>query len=398
MKKSLLVFLAAVLCLILCACGSSPNGKKEDAPSTAQKAEDMIEFDNILVAESKDVKIELVNFYAEDAHWSAGTQNEKYVTFRFSNKSGSKILLNADDFYLDNERALIMVLSGSISLESGRSGKYTYLVAEDTTPEHTALKSLDELYDLEGSFSGGKYDENGNFDNSIDMEFSIRKAVNGEVAAVAAPDMEKYGDVVQKLTDGTWYFNGGSDTVLNSIIFSDNTATISQVYYDGNGKHDGETNEFSYMLDDTSITVTLADNSQMTIPYTYADGSVVLSPDTYFTEKDIMDGLQGFWTLDSRGVMSTRNIYYIHFDGEVVSSEKAASALNGGPGDYYWYGGNGYTGTYHLNFGGIDSEMMHSKEWFFNIVHGEVVLLHYDSVCSRADITKLPGQYGYSFK
>lgn len=400
MKKTLALLLAVTMCLSFTACGSSVQKKDSSADTNqaiAEKNSDMIEFDGIIVADDMNVTIELVSFYSEEINWSNGAQNEKIISLRFMNKTDHEIVLNPGNFYINDEKVYVSMCDGSVSLEAGRAGKYSYLVAEDTNPEHTALKNLDELYALEGSFSGLHIYEDSQKNTRLEVSFSIPKAINGEVIAMATPDLKKYGNVVNALAENTWYFNGGGDSVLNALTFSDASATIAQISYDGNGKHTGDDNLFAYTIDDAEISIVLADGSTLAIPYTYADGAVVLESGTYFTAEDIIDGLQGFWTLDDNNSFG-HSIHNVYINGNQITSEKATEARNGAPGEYFWYGGDGYTGTFTLNFGGIDTDMKHGSEWFFNVIDGKPMLLHYDNVCSRANITRLPGENGYSFK
>ena len=55
-------------------------------------------------------------------------------------------------------------------------------------------------------------------------------------------------DVAQALLEGTWLFNGGDDLILNGISFSDTNATLAQVYFDGNGKHENESQALPYEI------------------------------------------------------------------------------------------------------------------------------------------------------
>lgn len=393
MKKTMALLLALVMCLSLCACGAS--GETNSSEASQEGGNEMIEFENTIVADDMDVTIELVNFHTKEYDWVEGKQQEKIVTFRFTNKTDQQLFLNADNFYLDNEKAYVCMEDGTVSLEAGRAGKYSFIVAENTSPEHTALKSLDELYELEGTFSG--YTEYEGSYKDLDISFSIPKAMNGEVTAMASPDLEKYGEVVAALSKNVWYFNGGADNVMNAITFSDSAATISQVSYDGNGKHEGAVNAYPYTLDDNTITVTLADGSPLAIPYTRSGDGVALGEGSYMTPDDIVSGLQGFWVLDDNGAYG-HSIHYVHIEGDIITSEKASAALDGAPGDYYWYGGDGYSASYQLNLGGFDTTMRHGKEWFFNVIDGKATLIHYGKVCSPAEISELPGEKGYSFK
>ena len=188
MKKLIALLLAAVMCLSLCACGASGKTNSSDTSmnsgNTASQNgnNEMIEFENTVVADDANVTIELVNFYTEEINWGTSTQQEKIVTFRFTNKTGQSIALDPRDFYINNEKAYFCPQEGqgSVILEAGRAGKYSYIIAEDTSPEHTALKSLDELYELEGAFFG-TIEYEGSYKYLDDISFSIPKAMNGEI-------------------------------------------------------------------------------------------------------------------------------------------------------------------------------------------------------------------------
>lgn len=215
--------------------------------------------------------------------------------------------------------------------------------------------------------------------------------------ADAAADRAKYSDIIQALTetDG-WYFNGGSDTTLNKISFTEDTATIAQVYYDGNGKHDNGSNDFEYLIDDNAINVTLADGSNLEITYQLNGDSLVLGNHGYMTIEEIDAGLQGYWNCrySSTTLGSTQTSEQnILIDNGSLTSETASSVLGGAKGDYYYYGP--YYGSYVLNFGGFDTELHRGGNWFFNIIEGNVTLLYYDHVCSHG--SGLPGENGYSF-
>ena len=92
---------------------------------------------------------------------------------------------------------------------------------------------------------------------------------NDSAAKIQAANKElmyqKYGTVLTALNGNTWFFNGGSDTILNGISFTESDATIAQVYFDGNGKHDNGSNTYSYVVDDNNIIITMADRSEMEI-------------------------------------------------------------------------------------------------------------------------------------
>jgi hypothetical protein len=203
-------------------------------------------------------------------------------------------------------------------------------------------------------------------------------------------------EVAAALDGCTWYFNGGSDTTLNRISFSGTEATIAQVYFDGNGKHDNGENDYDFRVDSANISVTLADGSSLDIPYNINGENVTIGSGDYYTIEEIDAAIQGCWNMRNSETffgMKTVTDKSISFDNGKVVSEQASLANGSTSGDYYYYGP--YEGTYTLNFGGLDTEMYRGGEWFFNIIDGTVTILNYDHICSPSD--GLPGENGYSF-
>ena len=109
-KRTLAFLLALVMVLSFCAFGA---GK-------AAADDDVITFENVIVADDENVTIELINFYEKNVNWWEGAQNEKYVTFRFKNKTNHVIKLNPGNFYLNDEKAYVTMEGGTVSLEAGR--------------------------------------------------------------------------------------------------------------------------------------------------------------------------------------------------------------------------------------------------------------------------------------
>ena len=130
------------------------------------------------------------------------------------------------------------------------------------------------------------------------------------------------------------------------------------ISYDGNGKHDNGSNTFAFTVDDKKILITMADGSEMEIPYTLEGDSIKLEKDKYFTIEEIDEGIQGYWNVRStfrdllgKNSSSEHTIYFN--DGKVIS-ESATGATGGAPGEYNYFGPE--TGSYTLNFGGINTE------------------------------------------
>ncbi len=197
---------------------------------------------------------------------------------------------------------------------------------------------------------------------------------------------QKYEDIYTYLTNNTLYYNGGDDLTLNSISFTDDEVTISQVYFDGNGKHDGDTSTQSYTINDEVIQFVLDDGSTSDIPYTKNDdGSITLGNNTYLTTSQIDSALQGYWKYSNSSYllgMYLSEDYEVQIDnGNIQYHNRALSQY--AEGGYFLYGP--YSGTYSLNFGGFESSLDHGKEFFFNIIDGEVKLIRYNHIMERCD-------------
>lgn len=193
-------------------------------------------------------------------------------------------------------------------------------------------------------------------------------------------------DVATALQEQTWLFNGGEEFILNGISFTDSVATMAQVYFDGNGKHENESNSYAYEINDGNLTLTLLDGSEMEVPYEVKNGQLCLNDGEWMSVNDVKAALLGNWTVKYDSMGCTHE-YNATIENDMFYSENANS--NG-----FYFGP--YEGTYVLNFGGFDADFMRSDNWYYNIIDGEVTLLYYDHVCSKTD-EGLKGQYGYSF-
>lgn len=298
----------------------------------------------------------------------------------------------------------VMLLTGC-----GESGAYKNAMSlyEDGKYHENGMKFI-ELGDYENSkemVKTCKYEEAkalfdaGDLEAALDAfrEISGYNDTDTRIAEIKNELMhQQYGGVFDALAGKTWFFNGGSDTILNGISFEGDMAKIAQVYFDGNGKQDNGSTEHSYSVDDQFINVTMEDGSELQISYVLSGDKIVLGNNEYFSLEEIDAGLQGYWKMrKSETILGVKTVteHNIHINNGDLYYERAALAAGGTNGEYYYYGP--YQGTYTLNFGGFDTDMMHGNEWFFNIINGKVILLHFDSVCTPTD--KLPGEDGYKF-
>ena len=384
MKKTLSLLLALVMCLSLCACGVG-NVQVMYPSSSGEK----IEFEDVVLAEDENVKITLVEFYEDTLLKAQNSDSAKCVTFKVENKTDSDM-----DFYvtpyLNNERYEAAYVSGN-TVEAGRIGSVGISVTYGHN--HSDVESLEELYNLELTFELTTGSGTNNY-NNYKIQCSIQDALNGtanvETAAPEAAVNQAYADVIQLMTNGIWFFNGGSDAALNMLSFTEDAAVITQFVYDGNGQHTNGVSNFSYLMSDTDITVTLADGSELVIPYT-VDGDIFnLGNGDYLTPAEVDADLQGYWGL-RKADNSNEFIYY--YDNGTVIYKKASKAQGGSDGEYYYYGP--YEGTYTIDENGLTATARNSWQFGFNVIDGKAVMVRCGDVCSP--VSGFKGQYGYSF-
>ena len=205
MKKAVSLILAIVMCFSLAGCGKTNVVSKETEATLAGNAAQnntLIEFNNVVLVNNETVKIELINFYAEDVNWVTGTQNEKYITVKATNKTDHDIILNPGKFYLGEDEVYVLLTNGSIAPAPGKSGNYAFIIANNTSPEHTALNSLEALYTLEGSFTGLHKYEDSSKNKMLNVDFDVQAAINGEVicdtedATTQPEEIYEIGDTV----------------------------------------------------------------------------------------------------------------------------------------------------------------------------------------------------------
>lgn len=205
---------------------------------------------------------------------------------------------------------------------------------------------------------------------------------------------ERYADVIQMLSEGVWFFNGGSDAAVNSIVFSQDAATIKQTVSDGNGVHTNEGSEFPYIIDEENITLTLADGSEKVIPYTVDGGKIILDDGAYLTPEQVDVDLQGYWGIRESnyimGITTAQEFIYFFDNGKIVF-EYAAKAFNAS--GYYYYGP--HEGTYTIDKNGFRANAMNDWQFSFNVIDGKAVMERCGSVCTP--VSGFKGQNGYSF-
>lgn len=190
--------LSSVLMATALACGSSTVFFAEDA-AAEEAAGGSVSFDNVVLADTDVVTIALTGFYEEEVNWQEGAQVEKSFSVKVTNKSDHGIMLNPGHFYINDEKCYVSMQNGSVDLEAGKSGNYSFMVAFDTKPQHTALASLDQLYLLEGTFDGLNKYEDDSQNSDLEVAFSIPEAIpdKSDISVdVPKSDQNPYGNIV----------------------------------------------------------------------------------------------------------------------------------------------------------------------------------------------------------
>lgn len=366
-----------------------------DSRSEGSRNEEIIMEEPITVIDNENITIKITRFFREVnnegksyefIHTGFGIEAENKM-------DGYEISINPEDCSLSDRRVIEFGVLGNNNVAPGKIAEISIIRMDQKD-----FDDLERLYELEGNMDitvikdhhyyselGGK------------IPFSIPETMSAETeAADAARANEDYEDVINALSGKSWYYNGGKDTVLNCVRFSDSEAEISQVYYDGNGKHAGESQTCLYTIDDDEIHIRLEKDETLDVPYKFEDQDITLETDEYFTLEQIDEELQGYWNVRvEQTLLGRRNVtdHTIYIDNGHLTAESASLANGSTTGEYYYFGPD--EGTYTMNFGGFDTDMRHGNEWFYNIIDGRVVLLHYHYVCTRTD--SFPGENGYSF-
>lgn len=213
--------------------------------------------------------------------------------------------------------------------------------------------------------------------------------------------MTTYSEEIALLEKDWWVTNGGTENSSDYYEFRNGTAKIWNVWFDGNGKHQGEAKENQpYTINETTINTQTPDGEPLEIAYTVSDGKIVLDDGAFFSPDMVKEGVQGFWKYKYFNYNPTFKLYErgehnIKIDGDTMTYEYAALAV-----DYVSYNYFGpWTGPFQVNDGSLDGELAgdqynkSANTWFFNIIDGKVAVFYYNHACERGD--SLPGKNGY---
>lgn len=213
MKKGMSLVLALVMCLSLCACGQSDAcncdcsqcaqcekktqntialdaDQVDNISEKAEQNDNVIEFETpIVVAEDENLRVELVKFYQDyrtfDVHGypsnakatTEGATLEKYVVFKFCNKTDHVLRIQLKEIYLGSDSAFSVYDYLSEEVAAGKNALREYIVQ---TGEKETVKSMEELYSLDGDFHVWHVGDDNVSRDRYRLDFSIPNGMNGD--------------------------------------------------------------------------------------------------------------------------------------------------------------------------------------------------------------------------
>ncbi len=134
-------------------------------------------------------------------------------------------------------------------------------------------------------------------------------------------------DVRAALMAEPWFANGGSDTTLNALTFGEDEVTITQLVFDGNGRHVNAENAMPYTLDESGLTITLLDGSALELTCAASGNRLVLGDGEYLSATQVDEGLQGYWVYyDRESIPLFPNHaadFHVHFEDGMMAYEHA---------------------------------------------------------------------------
>ena len=204
-------------------------------------------------------------------------------------------------------------------------------------------------------------------------------------------------EVLPVLMAEPWFFNGGSDLALNVLQFGEESVTLTQITFDGNGRSVNAENEFPYTLTADGISIALFDGSEKNISFA-ANGSLLqLNNHEYWAMSEVNKALQGYWVCRyTETVLGNKTTYEEHIflgDGK-IRTESANGGFGLGKGEYYYFGP--YEGTYKLGVGEFDTDLFKGSSLFFNIINNKPTMMRFTRAYESTD-QKFPGENGYKF-
>lgn len=320
------------------------------------------------------------------ALYEAGKYAEAAKLFKsLGDYEDSKQMLSASNYALACEKLEAGDFDAALKLFTDL-GDYEDSAVKVSACNYGKAVSLMEAGDYEGAIA--LFDALGDYEDAA----AQRALANAEI------QYQSYGEAIDLLCVEPFFANSGTVNSLYGFTFTKASVCVKDVFFDGNGYHTSSENTVPYLIDDTTITMTLDDGRELSIPYTINGGAIKLGSGEYFSASEVDAALQGYWHCIEysynpiTGFTAPEYNAYIH-DG-TFEYEHAIEAYGYNDGSYYYYGP--YEDSYTLGIGCFESDIYGGNEWFFNIIDGEVKLMHYDHVFDKVE-SGMPGEDGYSF-
>lgn len=212
---------------------------------------------------------------------------------------------------------------------------------------------------------------------------------------------QKYSNVYDALEDNTWYFNGGSDTTLNSVTFDEDTATIAQVEmvmvnletstYE---RVDNGSNSYSYTVNGDSISIVMDNGSDLVINYSMSNNDIELGGNDYYTIEEVDAAIQGYWKCCVQQSSFYREVNF-YINGNHIT-EAQAFEDDQLPYDYVV---SSQECTYTLFFGGFEANLKwgFGDKLFWNIIDETPTVFWGTNIGIRSN-NCLPGEAGYELE
>lgn len=261
------------------------------------------------------------------------------------------------------------------------------------------VKKLQQALIDQGFLDGKADGDYGNGTAGAVSRFQESVGLEATGAADEATQQRLFGgiDVRAALMAEPWFFNGGSELALNVLQFGKETATLTQITFDGNGRSVNAENEFPYSLTADGISIVLFDGSELNISFAANGSQLQLGGHEYWAMSEVDEALQGYWMCRYKDNVLGKTLSFeehIFLGDGKIRTESANEGSNLGKGKYYYFGP--YEGAYKLAMGEFDTDLFKGSSLFFNIINNEPAMMRYTRVYEATD-KKFPGENGYRF-
>ena len=176
--------------------------------------------DGIVVLEDAYVTVRLMSFYERPINRNGSTEIGKCLEIKVRNNSSDEYILNFERAYIGEDGVKVIMYDGNSGPVPGKTNTYHYCIEKETASGNPQLDSLEQLYDLEGSFALSIYNADKNM--IIDRHTASLKLqdVFGSGTAPAASVAPGVQEISEALM-GTWVLNGS-----NYFVFDGETLSI----------------------------------------------------------------------------------------------------------------------------------------------------------------------------